>query len=48
MLVDFFRSPASSNLGDDGDLSNLTPAQTAIRAMRELIELRHRIAGLEK
>jgi len=35
-LVAFFRSPEGNKLGRDGDHDNLTPAETAIRAMRSL------------
>lgn len=39
-LVDFFRSDEGDELGRAGDHDNLTPAETAIRAMRELIALK--------
>ncbi len=35
-LVEFFRSPEGDQLGRDGDYDHLTPAETAIRAMRVL------------
>lgn len=35
-LVEFFRSPEGDQLGRDGDHDNLSPADTAIRAMRRL------------
>lgn len=38
-LVAFFRSKEGDKLGRDGDYDNLSPAETAIRAMRELIKL---------
>lgn len=43
-LVDFFRSDEGAELGLQGDYDELTPAETAIRAMRELLEYR-RLAG---
>jgi hypothetical protein len=36
-LVTFFRSPEGDQLGRDGDHDGLTPAETAIRAMRKLL-----------
>lgn len=36
-LVDFFRSEEGSLLGSQGDHDNLTPAETAIRAMQKLL-----------
>lgn len=38
-LVAFFRSPEGDKLGRDGDYDNLSPAETAIRAMRHLTAL---------
>jgi hypothetical protein len=38
-LVKFFRGEGDS-LGNDGDHDNLSPAETAIRAMRRLITMR--------
>lgn len=38
-LVEFFRSPEGDKLGRDGDHDELTPAETAIRAMRHLTAL---------
>lgn len=38
-LVAFFRSREGSRLGNQGDHDNLTPAETAIRAMKELVTL---------
>ena len=38
-LVAFFRSKEGDELGRDGDHDNLSPAETAIRAMRKLISL---------
>lgn len=35
-LVEFFCSPEGDSIGRDGDYDNLTPAETAIRAIREL------------
>jgi len=35
-LVAFFRSAEGDSLGRDGDADGLTPAETAIRAIREL------------
>lgn len=35
-LVAFFRSPEGDRLGRDGDADNLSPAETAIRAIRDL------------
>lgn len=35
-LVDFFRSPEGERLGIQGDHDSLSPAETAIRAMRSL------------
>ncbi len=35
-LVAFFRSPEGEALGQQGDHDNLSPAETAIRAMRRL------------
>lgn len=36
-LVAFFKSGEGDSLGREGDHDNLTPAETAIRAMRKLI-----------
>lgn len=41
-LVAFFRSKDGDVLGRGGDWDNLSPAETAIRAMRELMMLRKR------
>jgi len=38
-LIAFFRSPEGDKLGRDGDHDNLSPAETAIRAMRNLSAL---------
>lgn len=35
-LIDFFCSPEGDSIGREGDYDNLTPAETAIRAIREL------------
>lgn len=35
-LVAFFRSKEGADLGRDGDYDNLSPAETAIRAIRDL------------
>jgi len=40
-LVEFFRSDEGEALGRQGDHDNLTPAETAIRAIRDLrVELK--------
>lgn len=36
-LVAFFRSPEGDKLGREGDYDNLSPAETAIRAMRKVL-----------
>lgn len=41
-LVEFFRSEEGLGLGTQGDHDGLTPADAAIRAMRELLDLRVR------
>lgn len=41
-LIDFFRSPEGDTLGRNGDLDNLSPAECAIRAMKELQKIRKR------
>lgn len=41
-LIDWFRSPEGDTLGRNGDIDNLSPADCAIRAMRELRKLRRK------
>lgn len=41
-LIDWFRSREGDTLGRNGDLDNLSPADCAIRAMRELRKLRRK------
>lgn len=47
-LVAFFRSPEGDKLGRDGDHDNLSPADTAIRAMKRVAELEEQISLAEK
>jgi hypothetical protein len=41
-LLNYFRGEGFAPFGNDGDHDCLTPAETAIRAMRELAALRQR------
>jgi len=41
-LIDWFRSREGDTIGRNGDADNLSPADCAIRAMRELRKLRRK------
>lgn len=47
-LVDYFRSDEGCTLGRLGDLKGLSPAETAIMAMRELTHYRAVFEDLQK
>ena len=47
LLVKFFRSDVGRQIGEDGDADNLSPAQTAIRAMKELIVAQNRLREID-